>query len=592
MNRTKKPTENAKMSTGQVVCRLVRDAKPIYGWLLLGALLGGVVVACTVVAPKLLGQGVQLLYEAWSGKRPTEGLTAALLPICGVLAGVYLLKSAVDIGKMYLMNNVVSRYYTCNLRISISDKLGRLPISFIDKTPAGQIIDRIQEDVSNMGGSIHNTVDVTIMGFLQILVIAVMMLRENWRMGLAVLLLMPLSIIISSRISAACGAYFHRMFEESGKMYSVVEESYASYQTYNYEDATIAAHAAANGRQRDAEAKAIFLQGLITPCITAANALAYILVALIGGYLTVQGSLGVGAVVTVLLYSRQFSAPLEQIAEVLGSVQRTCAAARRVYEMQDAPEELPIKGHLPEGIKGDVDFRNVNFSYDPETPLIRDFTVNVKHGQKVAIVGPTGAGKTTLVNLLMRFYDIQSGRITIDGNDIAAVSREDVRGLFGMVLQDTWLFGGTVADNVAYGKPEATREEIIVACDEAYCDHFIRTLPQGYDTIVSEDSINISGGQKQLLTIARALLANRRLLILDEATSNVDTRTEILIQKAMDKLMRGRTCFVIAHRLSTIVDADLILVINDGQIVETGTHEALLEKQGFYYRLYTSQYAV
>ena len=595
MNRKKKPTENAKMSTGQVVCRLVRDAKPIYGWLLLGALLGAVVVACTVVAPKLLGQGVQLLYEAWSGERPTEGLTAALLPVCGVLAGVYLLKSAVDIGKMYLMNNVVSRYYTCNLRISISDKLGRLPISFIDKTPAGQIIDRIQEDVSNMGGSIHNIVDVTIMGFLQIVVIAVMMLRENWRMGLAVLLLMPLSIIISSRISASCGTYFHRMFEESGKMYSVVEESYASYQTtkaYNYEDATIAAHAAANGRQKDAEAKALFLQGLITPCITAANALAYILVALIGGYLTVQGTLGVGAVVTVLLYSRQFSAPLEQIAEVLGSVQRTCAAARRVYEMQDAPEELPIEGHLPEGIKGDVDFWDVNFSYDPETPLIRDFTVNVKHGQKVAIVGPTGAGKTTLVNLLMRFYDIQSGRITIDGNDIAAVSREDVRGLFGMVLQDTWLFGGTVADNVAYGKPEATREEIIVACDEAYCDHFIRTLPQGYDTIVSEDSINISGGQKQLLTIARALLANRRLLILDEATSNVDTRTEILIQKAMDKLMRGRTCFVIAHRLSTIVDADLILVINDGQIVETGTHEALLEKQGFYYRLYTSQYAV
>ena len=251
MNRKKKPTENAKMSTGQVVCRLVRDAKPIYGWLLLGALLGGVVVACTVVAPKLLGQGVQLLYEAWSGERPTEGLTAALLPICGVLAGVYLLKSAVDIGKMYLMNNVVSRYYTCNLRISISDKLGRLPISFIDKTPAGQIIDRIQEDVSNMGGSIHNIVDVTIMGFLQILVIAVMMLRENWRMGLAVLLLMPLSIIISSRISAACGTYFHRMFEESGKMYSVVEESYASYQTtkaYNYEETTIAAHAAAKNR--------------------------------------------------------------------------------------------------------------------------------------------------------------------------------------------------------------------------------------------------------------------------------------------------------------------------------------------------------
>ena len=538
---------------------------------------------------------MQLLYDAWAGEIPKSGLTDALLPLCGALAGVYLLKSAVDIGKMYLMNNAVSKYYTCTLRIKLSDKLSRLPISYIDKTPAGQIIDRIQEDVSNMGTSIHNIVDVTIMGFLQITVIAVMMLRENWKLGLAVLLMTPLSIFISSRISAACGTYFHQMFEESGKMYSVVEESYASYQTtkaYNYEETTIAAHAAVNERQKKQEAKALFLQGLITPCITAANALAYILVALIGGYLTVQGTLGVGAVVTVLLYSRQFSSPLEQIAEVLGSIQRTCAAARRVYEMQDTPEEKPIEGHLPAEIMGDVDFENVNFSYNPETPLIRDFTVKVKRGQKVAIVGPTGAGKTTLVNLLMRFYDIQSGKITIDGNDIAAVSREDVRSLFGMVLQDTWLFGGTVAENVAYGKPEATREEIITACDEAYCDHFIRTLPQGYDTIVSEDSINISGGQKQLLTIARALLANRRLLILDEATSNVDTRTEILIQKAMDKLMRGRTCFVIAHRLSTIVDADLILVINDGQIVETGTHEGLLEKQGFYYRLYTSQYAV
>ena len=586
---------NVKMTNGEVFARLVRDAKPIYGWLLLGALMGAAVVACAVIAPQLLGAAIQLLYDAWAGERPLAGLTDALLPLCGGLAAVYLIKSALEAGKMYLMNNVVSRYYTCNLRISISDKISRLPISFIDKTPAGQIIDRIQEDVSNMGGSIHDIVDVFIMGFMQIIVIAVMMLRENWKMGLAVLLLMPLSILISSRISARCGNYFRKMFRESGELYSVVEESYASYQTtkaYNHEEATIAAHAAINDRQKDAEAKAIFLQGLITPCITAANAIAYILVAVIGGYLTVKGALGVGAVVTVLLYSRQFSSPLEQIAGVMGSVQRTCAAAGRVYELQDAEEEKPIDGHLTGTIKGDVEFDGVNFSYDPETPLIRDFTVKVRHGQKVAIVGPTGAGKTTLVNLLMRFYDIQSGKITIDGQDIAAVSREDVRGLFGMVLQDTWLFGGTVADNVAYGKPDATREEIIAACDEAYCDHFIRTLPQGYDTVVSEDSINISGGQKQLLTIARALLANRRLLILDEATSNVDTRTEILLQKAMDKLMRDRTCFVIAHRLSTIVDADLILVINDGQIVETGTHEALLEKQGFYYRLYTSQYAV
>lgn len=589
MNQEKKRENRA------VLRRLIRDARPIYGWLLLASLLGMMVIACTVIAPKLLGSGIQLLYDAWAGERAAQGLTAALLPTCGLLAAVYLLQSAVNAGKMYLMNQVVSRYYTCNMRIALSDKLTRLPIRYIDKTPAGQVLDRMQEDVSNMGTSIHNVVDVIMMGFFQIVVIACVMLRENWRLGLAVLLLMPVSLWLSSLISAKCGGYFRQMFEESGKLYSVVEESYSNYQTtkaYNYEQSTIQSHTAVNERQKKAEGKAIFLQGIISPCISFANSLAYILVAVVGGILIVRQSIGVGAVVTVLLYARQFSSPLEQIAEVMGSLQRTCAAAGRVYEMLDAPEEPPIDGHLPQEIRGDVEFRQVNFSYEPETPLIRDFSVSVDHGQKVAIVGPTGAGKTTLVNLLMRFYDIQSGSILIDGCDIAKVSREDVRELFGMVLQDTWLFGGTVAENVAYGKPEATREEIIAACDEAYCDHFIRTLPQGYDTVISEDSVTISGGQKQLLTIARALLANRRLLILDEATSNVDTRTEILIQKAMDKLMRGRTCFVIAHRLSTIVDADRILVINDGQIVETGTHRSLLEQKGFYYRLYTSQYAV
>ena len=589
MNQEKKRENRA------VLRRLIRDARPIYGWLLLASLLGMMVIACTVIAPKLLGSGIQLLYDAWAGERAAQGLTAALLPTCGLLAAVYLLQSAVNAGKMYLMNQVVSRYYTCNLRIALSDKLTRLPIRYIDKTPAGQVLDRMQEDVSNMGTSIHNVVDVIMMGFFQIVVIACVMLRENWRLGLAVLLLMPVSIWLSSLISAKCGGYFRQMFEEGGKLYSVVEESYSNYQTtkaYNYEQSTIQSHTAVNERQKKAEGKAIFLQGIISPCISFANSLAYILVAVVGGILIVRQSIGVGAVVTVLLYARQFSSPLEQIAEVMGSLQRTCAAAGRVYEMLDAPEEPPIDGHLPQEIRGDVEFRQVNFSYEPETPLIRDFSVSVDHGQKVAIVGPTGAGKTTLVNLLMRFYDIQSGSILIDGCDIAKVSREDVRELFGMVLQDTWLFGGTVAENVAYGKPDATREESIAACDEAYCDHFIRTLPQGYDTIISEDSVTISGGQKQLLTIARALLANRRLLILDEATSNVDTRTEILIQKAMDKLMRGRTCFVIAHRLSTIVDADRILVINDGQIVETGTHRSLLEQKGFYYRLYTSQYAV
>ena len=338
MNQEKKRENRA------VLRRLIRDARPIYGWLLV-SLLGMMVIACTVIAPKLLGSGIQLLYDAWAGERAAQGLTAALLPTCGLLAAVYLLQSAVNAGKMYLMNQVVSRYYTCNLRIALSDKLTRLPIRYIDKTPAGQVLDRMQEDVSNMGTSIHNVVDVIMMGFFQIVVIAYVMLRENWRLGLAVLLLMPVSIWLSSLISAKCGGYFRQMFEESGKLYSVVEESYSNYQTtkaYNYEQSTIQSHTAVNERQKKAEGKAIFLQGIISPCISFANSLAYILVAVVGGILIVRQSIGVGAVVTVLLYARQFSSPLEQIAEVMGSLQRTCAAAGRVYEMLDAPEEPPI----------------------------------------------------------------------------------------------------------------------------------------------------------------------------------------------------------------------------------------------------------
>ncbi|MCI6487919.1 MAG: ABC transporter ATP-binding protein/permease [Clostridiales bacterium] len=593
--KAEKKTRAQRREDKQVILRIVREARPIYGWLVLASLISCVIITCAVMSPKILGSCVQLLYDFWAGTFQGSSLTRALLPGCCVLAAVYLLQSGMNYLKMFLLNNVVSRYFTCALRIRMSDKISRLPVRYIDNTPAGQILERMNDDVSHLGGSIHDIVDTLTVGFLQIITLSVVMLLEDWRLALIVLIFMPLSIWLSARISSLSEKHFDQMFEESGKLYSVVEESYANYQTskaYNFEEDTIRAHQEVNKRQQKAETTANFLGAMVRPCITFTNALAYIIINVVGGVLIVNYGVSVGVVVTIVLFAKQFSAPLEQIAQGLSSMQRTKAAAKRVFEVLDEPEEQPLTGHLPQTVRGDVRFAHVDFSYDKERPLIRDLNIDVKQGQKVAIVGPTGAGKTTIVNLLMRFYDIDGGKIFIDGQDVSDVSRDELRTLFGMVLQDTWLFSGSIADNVAYGRPGASREEIIKACDEAYCHHFIRTLPQGYDTQVSEDTVSISGGQKQLLTIARALLADRRLLILDEATSNVDTRTEILIQKAMDKLMRGKTCFVIAHRLSTIVDADLILVLRDGQIVETGKHRELLDKKGFYYQLYTSQYAI
>ena len=452
------------------------------------------------------------------------------------------------------------------------------------------------DDVSNMGGSIHVIVDAFFPILFQIIVIITVMFFENWLLALAVLIVTPFSMLLSSKISAKCEKHFDAMFSESGKLNALVEESYSNYATtkaYNWESETIRRHKEINERQRDEEIKANFIASIVRPCIAFINALIYILINLIGGWLIIEGKASVGTVVTMVLFAKQISTPLENVADILGEVQRAAAASEKVFSLLDLEEEDPDAGTFgEEAVSGTVKFENVCFSYDEAKPLIKNLNLDINRGQNIAIVGPTGAGKTTIVNLLMRFYDPQSGKITIDGHDISGISREEVRALFGMVLQDTWLFHGTVAENIAYGKPSASREEIISACEEAYCDHFIRTLPNGYDTVIGDDTTNISGGQKQLLTIARALLADRRLLILDEATSNVDTRTEILIQKAMDKLMSGKTCFVIAHRLSTIVDSDLILVINNGEIVETGRHEELLAQKGFYYELYNSQYAI
>ena len=584
-----------KQKKTRVISRLLLEAKPIWKWLLLACFLCLGVILCAVVGPKLLGSLIDDLYSYWEGSYAGD-LLADILPKLGILLAVYVGYSLFSYLKMLLLNNVVSRYFTCNLRIRISEKIKRLPVSYVDQTPVGDVLSRMTDDVSTMGNYVHQIVDTLMTGFLMIVVIGVMMLRENWLLALLVLALTPASILLSSFISSKSEKHFYNMFTEGGNLNSVVEESFTNFATtkaYNLEADMEKKHGAVNVRRQKAEAKANFTSSIVRPIITLTNSLAYIAICLLGGWLLVSDHISsVGIIVTILLYAKQFSSPLEQIAGGFGDLQHAKAAARRVFKLYDMAEEENADGVLPHEARGNIRFEDVDFSYDKNSPLIQGLNIDVKQGQNVAIVGPTGAGKTTIVNLLMRFYDVDKGRILIDGVDCATLSREEMRRQFGMVLQDTWLFRGTIAENVAYGKPDASREEIIAACDRAYCDHFIRTLPEGYDTVVGDDLSNLSGGQKQLLTIARAMLADRRLLILDEATSNVDTRTEVLLQKAMDNLMRERTCFVIAHRLSTIVESDLILVLDHGQIVEQGTHRELLEKRGFYYQIYTSQYAI
>lgn len=574
--------------------RIIREAKGIAGWVAVSAVLGILAVLCAIAAPEILGNLIQKLYDFGLSDRRTP-IRDALVSGLTLLTAVYAAQSLFRYLNMQLMNRAVSRHFTYGLRIAISDKIRRLPVKYVDQTPVGDILNRMIDDVGEMGGYIHQIFDVMVEGAFQIAMIAVAMFLENGVLACLVIVLTPVSLWISSKIAGVCGKYYDECFEKAGELTEIVEESFTNFATakaYNLEEYTAQNHAVVNEQLRKATAKANFTGSIVQPLIKFANAMAYICINLIGGWLIVRRGVGVGTVVTIVLFARQFSSPLEQIAMGFANLSHVKACAKRVFRLLDMEEEEQPEGVLPQPCQGEVVFDHAAFSYSKGEPLIENLNLSVHPGQRVAIVGPTGAGKTTIVNLLMRFYDVDGGKILLDGQDIRTLSRDEVRRNFGMVLQDTWLFRGTIAQNVAYGKPDATRQEIEQACREAYCDHFIRTMPGGYDTLISEDTTNLSGGQKQLLTIARALLAGRPLLILDEATSNVDTRTEILVQKAMDKLMKGRTCFVIAHRLSTIVDADLILVLDHGHIVEQGTHAQLLAKRGFYYDLYTSQYAV
>ena len=591
-----KPSKVKEYSTLRTLKRLARDIRPI-AWAIA---LAGVVcvgsVLLSVVAPEIVNKLTNVIYEY--GDARLHGVAASIdvkemLSLCLVLLLAYAGSSLLSALRVVITTNITSRYYTKGLRIRISDKLQRLPVAYIDSTPNGELLSRMMNDVSNMSNTIYVIIDTLIDGFVRIVIITYFMYKIHWMLATAVVVLVPLSIALSAWISTKSEKSWHEFRKVNGNVYAFIEEDYTGFDTvkaFNLEERQQKICDEISERYRDKMRRGYYLSGLIQPIIAFTNNMAYVAVCIAGGILASNKVVSVGDVMEIVLLAKMFAGPLESIANGMGSIQHTLACANRVYQLLDMPEmEERDTSDLPNG-QGEVVFDHVSFSYDKVTPVIKDLCVTVKAGQKVAIVGPTGGGKTTVVNLLMRFYDPDSGRITVDGVDITTIDRAKLRSMFGMVLQDTWLFNGTVYDNIAYGKADATREEVMEAAKKARADFFIQTLPDGYDTVINEESTNVSSGQKQLLTIARSYLANRKMLILDEATSNVDTRTEILIQQAMDELLKGRTSFVIAHRLSTIVNADVILVVNNGEVVEQGTHAELMAKNGFYTKIYNSQY--
>lgn len=511
------------------------------------------------------------------------------------LVGLYLLSATLRYLESWIMTSVTQKV-TFQMRRDISLKINRLPLSYFDKQTYGEVLSRVTNDVDTISQTLNQSLSQIVSAVVMIAGIVAMMLSISWQMTVVALLVLPVSMGFVLLIAKKSQVQFTRQQTELGELNGHIEEMYAGHQVmrvFNGQARSLAKFTTINNQLHVSAWKSQFLSGLMWPIMNFVGNLGYVGVAVLGGWLAINGRLQVGDIQAFIQYMRQFNQPIEQTANIANVLQSTAAAAERVFEFIDEPEETREGRDLVrlEKVKGGVEFDNVTFGYNPDEPVIKGLSARVKPGQRVAIVGPTGAGKTTLVNLLMRFYEIDSGAIKIDGVDIRQMKRSDVRQMFGMVLQDTWLFSGTIRDNLRYGRPDASDDELIATAKEAHVDHFVRSLPGGYDMVLDEEATNISQGEKQLLTIARAMLAKTPMLILDEATSSVDTRTEVLIQQAMDRLMKGKTSFVIAHRLSTIRDADLILVVKDGNVIEQGTHQALLDQHGFYAELYNSQFA-
>ena len=552
--------------------------------------------AANIAGPKLLGNATTKLFEGVMAQLSGTGSIDFnfIGQIVLLTIGLYLVSALFAYVQGWIMADV-STNIAYRFRRDISEKINRMPLKYFDGTTHGEVLSRITNDVDTVNQTLSQSLTQIITSIVTVVGVLVMMFSINWLMTLVALIMIPMSMVVVGLIVNQSQKFFKQQQDYLGNVNGHVEEMYGGHivmKAFNGEEESILKFDVSNDNLYDAAWKSQFLSGMMMPIMTFIGNLGYVAVAILGSYLTIQGTIAVGDIQAFIQYVRSFTQPITQLANISNILQQTAAAAERVFEFLEEEEEVaeaaqPIQ---LENVEGHVEFKDVHFGYSPEKTIINDFSAEAEPGHKIAIVGPTGAGKTTMVKLLMRFYDVNDGAILVNGHDIREFTRHDLRGMFGMVLQDTWLYNGTIMENIRYGRQNATDEEVIAAAQAAHVDHFVHTLPDGYNMVLNEETTNISQGQMQLLTIARAFLADPKILILDEATSSVDTRTEILIQKAMDNLMKNRTSFVIAHRLSTIRDADLILVMDHGDIVEQGNHEELLAKQGFYYNLYMSQF--